>query len=44
MTIEALNDLTYQFVTISTMVWEIEAELEEFRKVLLDLIEKTIIQ
>jgi len=26
------------------MVWEIEAELEEFRKVLLDLIEKTIIQ
>lgn len=39
-TIEVLNDLTSQFVTISSKVFEIEAELDEFRKVLLDLIEK----
>ena len=40
MTIEALNDLTSQFVTITTRIFEIEAEIEDFRKVLLGLIEK----
>lgn len=38
--IEALNDLTFQFVTISTKVFEIEVELEDLKKVLLELIEK----
>jgi hypothetical protein len=38
--IEALNDLTSQFVSISSMVWEIEAELEDLKTVLLELVEK----
>ena len=39
-TIEALNDLTFQFNDLSSRVLEIQAKLEDLRLVLAELIER----